>query len=65
MSKLSELVESQSQPATKKEGIKVDISGNCGVCYSDVDEAEYFPEHRVLRYVCQNTHISYLEDFML
>lgn len=63
MSKLSEMIAAQE---TKREpGLVLDISGNCGVCYEDVDEGEYFANHQVLRMQCPQGHVSYLEDFRL
>jgi hypothetical protein len=66
MSKLSELVEAQQRESVPAQaGMKIDVCANCSVCYRDVDEAEYFSSHRVLKYVCSDGHVSYLEDFNL
>lgn len=64
MSKLSELLK-QQEKQERPQGIEVDLSGNCTICFEDVDTAMYFPEHMVLEYVCENGHKNYLEEFRL
>lgn len=65
MSKLSEFISLQKQDNAPAAGMEVDISGNCSICFVDVDEATYFPEYKLLKYVCPRGHASYLEDFNL
>lgn len=65
MSKLTELLGSQPKGEPVENAFKVDLSANCGVCYMDVDEADYYAAHKVLKFTCAAGHTSYLEDFTL
>ena len=63
MSKFEEFM--QSQQTKLEPGVPVEGSFQCQICYEIVDEAEYFPTRRLLKWVCEDKHISYIEDFML
>jgi hypothetical protein len=63
MSKFEEFMQSQSQ--SPHPGIPIDGSFQCQVCFEMVDEAEYFPTRRWLKWTCSESHLSYIEDFML
>lgn len=62
MSKLDQFLK-EKQPADP--GMEIPISGRCQVCNKDVDDATYFANHRLLRWVCEDGHVSFIEEFIL
>lgn len=63
MSKFEEFIGNHNQKI--QPGIPIDGSFSCQMCFEVVDEAEYFPTRRLLKWVCSEEHLSYVEDFML
>jgi hypothetical protein len=54
-----------NQPTVKPMGIPVDGTFRCQLCPLTVDEAEYFQIQRVLRWKCEEGHVSLIEKFDL
>lgn len=52
-------------PTGKPEGIIIDGAFGCQVCHVQVEEAEYFPEDRLLIWQCESGHNSHIEDLMM
>lgn len=61
LSKLNEF--HSGRPAPKGEVIDVDVT--CQRCFVPVDEAEYYFVEKLLKWVCPQGHVSYIEDFRL
>lgn len=53
----------QAQTQQKPEGVIIDGTFGCQRCSESVDEAEYFPVEKFLRWKCSQGHLSYIEDF--
>lgn len=64
MSKLDQFLQGEGGEP-KDTGIEVPISGRCQICQKDVDIAQYFPLHRLLKWACEDKHVSYIEEFIL
>lgn len=54
----------QSKPSAPK-GEVIDVDVLCQRCFITVDEAEYFYIEKLLKWVCSEGHVSYLEEFRL
>lgn len=63
--KFSDFIAHSSQRAEAPEGIQIDGAFGCQTCYEQVDEAEYFPVEKILKWKCSESHISYIEEFIL
>lgn len=64
MSKLDQFLKGQREQE-RDEGIEIPISGRCQICQRDVDDAVYYAVHRVLKWTCEDGHVSYIEEFIL
>ncbi len=51
--------------AEPPKGMVLDISAHCQICFESVDEAEYFPIEKILKWKCSKAHISFIEEFKL
>lgn len=65
MSKFDEFMKAQSSAPSPVTGTIIDGAFGCQTCFECVDEAEYFQQNRLLKWVCDHGHVSYIEDFML
>lgn len=63
MSKLDEFIKGQQK--SKKVGEPIDGVFACQTCYTEVDEAEYFVNERILKWTCPDNHVSFIEGFSL
>lgn len=64
MTKFGDFV-AQSQKDEAPKGMEVSGAFSCQECFEQCDDAEYFRMEKILRWVCSEGHISYVEDFVL
>lgn len=60
--KFSEFANSKQ---AKPEGVVIDGTFGCQHCRDSADEAEYFPGEKILKWTCQDGHVSFIEEFSL
>jgi len=63
LSKLSDFMSSGEQPKAAKIDLEVDVS--CQICFEYVDDAEYYPIEKLLKWKCSQGHVSFIEEFRL
>ncbi len=62
---MGKLEDFMRKPGPAPKGETIDLDGMCQRCFENVDEAEYFYIEKLLKWVCSQGHVSYLEDFVL
>jgi len=63
--KFDEFVSKTKTEPERPEGVAISGTFGCQSCFDMVPEAEYFQMEKILRWKCQNGHISYIENWVL
>lgn len=63
--KFSEFNKKAESAAPPEPTMVIDGCFNCQVCDNPVDEADYFQREKILRWKCDEGHVSFIEDFSL
>lgn len=63
--KFKNKTEEQPTGEDKPQGRKMGGSYRCQHCPRSCTEAHYFPVDSILRYVCEEGHVNFIENFKL